>query len=79
MVLLCEVLLSTGHTDLPCSSYSYEVYANYFSDLQSTVATFEESGPVVVCGDFNVDITNPDHFTQKHQLLEHLAQQTGTL
>ena len=44
---------------LPSSNYSQEEYHSHFHDFQSTVATLETSGPVILLGDFNVDTSKP--------------------
>ena len=57
---------------LPCSNYSDDTYKSYFQDLQSVVSSYDLEGPIIICGDFNVDISN-DLQSSRSRLLNDLV------
>ena len=68
-----DVPLTIVAVYMPSSNYSIDEYTTYFQDLQSVIGTFERNGPIVLCGDLNVDISNPTHSPQRNQLLDNLV------
>ena len=55
---------------LPCCNYSDNTYTSYFEDLQSVISSYEPDGPVIICGDFNVDFLNHSQCSRSRLLNE---------
>lgn len=54
---------------LPCSNYSSDEYLSYFQDLQSAVSAYKSYGPVIITGDFNVNLADVNHHCDRKQLV----------
>ena len=55
---------------LPCSAYSNDTYSSYFQDLQSVIGRYEVDGPIIICGDFNVDVSSHHSDSRQTQLAD---------
>ena len=55
---------------LPCSAYSNDTYSSYFQDLQSVIGRYEVDGPIIICGDFNVDVSSHHSDSRQMQLAD---------
>ena len=55
---------------LPCSAYSNDTYSSYFQDLQSVIGRYEVNGPIIICGDFNVDVSSHHSDSRQMQLVD---------
>ena len=68
----CAIQLqpSSSPSTTPCSAYSNDTYSSYFQDLQSVVGRYEADGPIIICGDFNVDVSSRHSDSRQTQLVD---------
>ena len=59
---------------LSCSAYSNDTYSysSYFQDLQSVVGRYEVDEPIIICGEFNVDVSSRHSDLRQTQPADHL-------
>ena len=55
---------------LPSTNYDHDTY---FEELQSVVGSLEKDGPIILCGDLNVDSTNKQHSPSRLELRRNIV------
>ena len=60
---------------LPSSDYPIEEFSDYISELQNAVSILQESGRVILTGDFNCHLQDPDRSQERARLMSDFIHQ----
>ena len=60
---------------LPSSNYSAEEFSDFLSELQNAVSILQQSGQVILAGDFNCHLRDPDSNQEKVRLMSDFIHQ----
>ena len=60
---------------LPSSNYPIEEFFDYISELQNAVSILQESGQVILTGDFNCHLHDPDRSQESARLMSDFIHQ----